>query len=63
MTNSKLQTPRWLMANGHTEETLKTIAEYYGEGDRNSPIVRLEYQEMLEDISVTGSDKKVAGLS
>ncbi len=52
------QTPRWLIANGRTEDALDIMAKYHGEGDRNSPIVKLEYQEMLDDISVTGSDKR-----
>jgi hypothetical protein len=34
------------------------LAEYHGEGDRNSPIVQLEYREMLQEISKTGSDKR-----
>lgn len=53
-----IQTPRWLIANDRTEEALDTMAKYHGEGDRNSPIVKLEYKEMLDDISVTGSDKR-----
>jgi hypothetical protein len=32
--------------------------KYHGEGDRDSPIVQLEFKEMLEEISVTGSDKR-----
>lgn len=31
---------------------------YHGEGDRDNPIVQLELKEMLEDISITGSDKR-----
>ena len=46
------------MANDRHEEALDVMAKYHGEGDRNSPIVQLEYREMLEDISVTGSDKR-----
>lgn len=34
------------------------LAEYHGDGDRNAPIVQLEYREMIEDISKTGSDKR-----
>jgi hypothetical protein len=34
------------------------LAEYHGEGDRNSPLVQLEYREMLEDISNVGADKR-----
>lgn len=35
------------MANGHKEEALAVMAKYHGEGDVNSPIVQLEYKEML----------------
>ncbi|KAF2254899.1 general substrate transporter [Trematosphaeria pertusa] len=52
------ETPRWLIANDRHEEALNTMAKYHGEGSRESPIVQLEYKEMVEDISVTGSDKR-----
>ncbi|KAF2838001.1 general substrate transporter [Patellaria atrata CBS 101060] len=52
------ETPRWLIANDRHEEALAVMTKYHGEGDRNSPIVQLEYREMVEDISVTGSDKR-----
>ncbi len=34
------------------------MAKYHGEGDRDSPIVQLEFLEMMDDISITGSDKR-----
>jgi hypothetical protein len=34
------------------------MARYHGDGNRDSPIVKLEYKEMVEEISVTGSDKR-----
>jgi MFS family permease len=52
------ETPRWLIANDRHEEALDTMARFHGEGSRHSPIVMLEYKEMVEDISVTGSDKR-----
>ncbi|ORY17422.1 general substrate transporter [Clohesyomyces aquaticus] len=52
------ETPRWLIANDRHEEALDTMAKYHGEGSRDNPIVQLEYKEMVEDISVTGSDKR-----
>ena len=52
------ETPRWLIANDRHEEALDTMARFHGEGNRDSPIVKLEYKEMVEDISVTGSDKR-----
>ncbi|PWY83558.1 general substrate transporter [Aspergillus heteromorphus CBS 117.55] len=52
------ESPRWLISRDKHEEALKVLAEYHGDGDRNAPIVQLEYQEMMEDISKTGSDKR-----
>lgn len=31
---------------------------YHGEGNRKSPIVLLTYKEMLEEIVISGSDKR-----
>ncbi|OGM41997.1 MFS lactose permease [Aspergillus bombycis] len=52
------ESPRWLISQDKHEAALKVLADYHGEGDRNAPIVQLEYREMLEDISKTGSDKR-----
>ncbi|EAT91578.2 hypothetical protein SNOG_00083 [Parastagonospora nodorum SN15] len=52
------ETPRWLIANDRHEEALDTMAKFHGEGSRYHPIVVLEYKEMVEDISTTGSDKR-----
>ena len=46
------------MANDRHEEAIAVMAKYHGEGDRDSPIVQLEFREMMEDISITGSDKR-----
>ena len=37
------------MANDRTEEALDIMARYHGEGDRQSPIVQLEYEEMRRE--------------
>jgi hypothetical protein len=37
------------MANDRTEEALEVMAKYHGEGDRESPIVQLEYEEMRRE--------------
>ncbi|PGH17880.1 hypothetical protein AJ79_00779 [Helicocarpus griseus UAMH5409] len=52
------ETPRWLIANNRHDAALEVMAKYHGNGDRNSPIVLLEYGEMCQDISRTGSDKR-----
>jgi len=52
------ESPRWLMAHDRHEDALKVLEFYHGEGDRNNAFVQLEYQEMMEDISTTGSDKR-----
>jgi hypothetical protein len=40
------------------EEAIRVLATYHGDGDRNAPLVQLEYREMVEDISNTGADKR-----
>jgi len=46
------------MSQDRHEEALQVLTEYHGEGDRESPFVQLEYREMLQDISITGADKR-----
>lgn len=55
---SNFKSPRWLIANDRHEEALDVMATYHGDGERDSPIVQLEYREMCEAISKTGSDKR-----
>ncbi|KAL2846317.1 general substrate transporter [Aspergillus pseudodeflectus] len=52
------ESPRWLISCDRHAEAIRVLAEYHGEGDRNSPLVQLEYREMLEDISNVGADKR-----
>lgn len=52
------QSPRWLISQDRHEAAIQVLAEYHGDGDRNAPIVRLEYREMVEDISNVGADKR-----
>ncbi|KAI9743635.1 MAG: hypothetical protein M1818_002951 [Claussenomyces sp. TS43310] len=50
--------PRWLMANDRHEDALDIMVKFHGEGNRDSPIVQLEYREMMAEISKTGADKR-----
>ncbi|KAK2806329.1 hypothetical protein FQN51_007371 [Onygenales sp. PD_10] len=52
------ESPRWLIANDKHDAALWVMTKYHGNSDRNSPLVLLEYREMCEDISKTGSDKR-----
>lgn len=47
------ETPRWLIANDRAEEALEILAKYHGDGDRNDPIVQLQYREIMEDNAAT----------
>lgn len=51
------ESPRWLLAHDPHDDALKMLAKYHGEGDPNSPIVRLKMEEMIADISLEGKDK------
>jgi hypothetical protein len=52
------KSPRWLISHSKRDEALRVLAEYHGEGDRDSPIVQLEYGEMIEEITQNGADKR-----
>lgn len=47
-----------LVSNDRNEEAIRVITMYHGEGNRKSPIVLLSYKEMLEEIVISGSDKR-----
>lgn len=52
------ESPRFLLANGREEEALAFLVKYHGNGDPNSRLVALEIDEMKENISLDGIDKR-----
>jgi hypothetical protein len=52
------ESPRFHMANGKTDLALAFLVKYHGNGDENSPLVLLEYNEWQEQISQSGADKR-----
>ncbi|WYZ41219.1 hypothetical protein EsH8_V_000114 [Colletotrichum jinshuiense] len=47
------ESPRWLISKDRAEEALAILAKYHGDGDVNSPIVQLQYHEIMEDNRLT----------
>ncbi|KAK6217107.1 lactose permease [Colletotrichum tabaci] len=47
------ESPRWLIAHDRAEEALAILAKYHGDGDVSSPVVQLQYQEIVEDDRLT----------
>ncbi|KAI1812425.1 lactose permease [Poronia punctata] len=43
------ESPRWLIHHDRAEEALAIFAKYHGEGNPNSPIVQLQYREIVEE--------------
>ncbi|RYP50857.1 hypothetical protein DL768_003692 [Monosporascus sp. mg162] len=41
--------PRWLIHHDRAEEALAIFAKYHGDGDRDSPLVQLQYREIVEE--------------
>ncbi|SCV69646.1 BQ2448_1040 [Microbotryum intermedium] len=52
------ESPRWLIAQGRGDEARAFLVKYHGDGDPTSPIVELEWSEMVEDIRTDASDKR-----
>ncbi|CZR59914.1 probable lactose permease [Phialocephala subalpina] len=47
------ESPRWLIAHDRREEALAIFAKYHGDGDENSPLVQLQYHEIIELLQQT----------
>ncbi|KAI0867686.1 lactose permease [Hypoxylon argillaceum] len=43
------ESPRWLIHHDKADEALAIFAKYHGEGDPNSPLVQLQYREIVEE--------------
>ncbi|KAK4144466.1 general substrate transporter [Dichotomopilus funicola] len=52
------ESPRWLMAQDRHDDAARVLATYHGEGRADHPMVRLQMQEMMYQISSEASDKK-----
>lgn len=46
------------MANGRSDEAVEFLVRYHGGGDPNSKLVKLEVEEMQENIRLDGIDKR-----
>lgn len=47
------ETPRWLIMKDRREEAVAVLAKYHGDGDANAPIVTLQINEIVADMSST----------
>ncbi|KAI9633105.1 general substrate transporter [Dioszegia hungarica] len=53
------ESPRWLYARGHAERARAILAKYHSRtGDVNSPVIKLEMQEIEAAISLEGGDRQ-----
>ena len=50
------ESPRWLIAHDRREEALAIFAKYHGDGDEQSPIVQLQYHEIVEQLNLTRNE-------
>ncbi|KAL0071509.1 hypothetical protein AAF712_001366 [Marasmius tenuissimus] len=47
------ESPRWLIHKDRADEALAIFAKYHGEGDPNSPLVQLQYNEIVEEAAAS----------
>ncbi|KAI9048825.1 hypothetical protein LZ554_007656 [Drepanopeziza brunnea f. sp. 'monogermtubi'] len=50
------ESPRWLIAQDRREEALAVFTKYHGDGDENSPVVQLQYHEVIDQLHATRDD-------
>jgi sugar porter (SP) family MFS transporter len=51
------ESPRWLIYNGRSQEALRILAKYHGDGDENSRLVRFEMAEITATLEVEKMQK------
>lgn len=47
------ESPRWLIAHDRRDEALAIFTKYHGDGDEQSPLVQLQYHEIIEQLHLT----------
>lgn len=52
------ESPRWLVYKGRNEQALDILAKYHAEGDRDHPLVRAEYGEIVKNIELEMNNSK-----
>jgi MFS family permease len=46
------ESPRWLVFKNRTDEAYDILAKYHAEGDRDHPLVKAEYEEIVKNIEL-----------
>lgn len=57
------ESPRWLAGKERWEECLDVLAALHGKGDRNNPIVQVEFEEVQEAARIAHEARDVSILS
>ncbi|OJJ08587.1 hypothetical protein ASPVEDRAFT_47720 [Aspergillus versicolor CBS 583.65] len=57
------ESPRWLAGQERWEEALDTLAAIHGKGDRNDPVVQVEFEEVQEAARIAHESKDISFLA
>ncbi|KAH8901726.1 general substrate transporter [Thozetella sp. PMI_491] len=52
------ESPRWLVSKGRTADALDMLAKYHGEGNREDPLVRFEFNEITMTLETEKEDSR-----
>ncbi|KAJ5081281.1 Major facilitator superfamily domain general substrate transporter [Penicillium alfredii] len=57
------ESPRWLASKERWEEALETLAMLHGKGNRNDPVVQVEFEEVQEAVRLAHESKDISFLA
>ncbi|CAN6598810.1 hexose transporter Hxt13p [Trichomonascus vanleenenianus] len=54
------ESPRWYVATDQPEKALDILVKYHGNGDRNDPVVDIEFEEIVQTLALEKTSNNVS---
>lgn len=56
------ESPRWLISRDKSDKALETLIKYHGNGDHTDPVVKMEFDEILDTLTLEREQSKSSWL-